>query len=260
MAIQSVNNNVTNSGLMYTRTDPFYADYSTAGATSLIAPGLMTMTKVGTFRAMPGTLPGSLTAIIPQYISYCTNSVGGVLIGKMVRFGSIDISGASGTWTADGTTSANMPTVTELGVSRQQHSAIFLEVTTVLNATPGSLAITYVDQDGNTSESTTAAALTASAAVGTAGFLPLNAGDVGVRSISAVTRSAGTTPTGVITVWGMIPLCMLEGMAQSVYYHQNFVGSFFNPIRMLGGEVLGMFVTGSAVVRGVSGYVVYVGE
>lgn len=154
--------------------------------------------------AMPGSLPTGVSQFIPTAVSMMTaSSATNILIGKRVSFGSIDISGASGTFT-DG---SNMGTRTEFNTAAtKMYSPIFVEVTTALNATPGSLTVTYVDQDNNTAETTTAQTLPASAVVGNiVGMINLNGTDVGAYDVTAATRSLGTTPTGVLNLWGMIP-------------------------------------------------------
>jgi hypothetical protein len=153
-----------------------------------------------------------------------------------------------------------MPTVTELGTSRVMASAVIAEVTTALNATPGSLQITYTDQDGNTSQSNTAVALTASAVVGTCAFVNLAAGDTGVRDISAATRSAGTTPTGVIKFWGLVPIALVSTALGDNPEKMNLITQNFNPIRLGAGDVVRVFPTVSATAKRVFGMINLVGD
>jgi hypothetical protein len=122
---------------------------------------------------------------------------------KLVDLGSLNIS--TNTFT-DGSA---MPTVDELGTNRVMAGAVIMEVTVALNATPGSITITYTDQDGNASQTSTSQALAASAAIGSIGNLQLATGDYAVRDISAAARTGGTTPTGTIKFWGIIPVGMV---------------------------------------------------
>jgi hypothetical protein len=73
----------------------------------------------------------------------------------------------------------------------------FLEVTTLLGATAHNLTMTYVDQDGNSAEAATALAVIVSSAATriphTPWFVPLSAGDTGIRRITQVQFSASST-------------------------------------------------------------------
>lgn len=70
----------------------------------------------------------------------------------------------------------------------------FLEVTTALNATAHTVAMTYTDQDGNAAEAAAAIAVVVSSAVTripfSFRFIPLNSGDRGVRTVTNLTMSA----------------------------------------------------------------------
>lgn len=157
---------------------------------------------------MPSSLPSGVSGFIPtRFTVTSSNNLGAIYLCRLVNLGSLNIS--TNTFT-DGSA---MPTVTELNTSRAMSGIVLIEVTTVLNATPGNLQITYVDQDGNTAESNTAQAFAASAAVGSIGVVTLNSGDTGVRDITNAQRTAGTTPTGVITLWGVIPLAIVHNVA-----------------------------------------------
>jgi hypothetical protein len=73
----------------------------------------------------------------------------------------------------------------------------FLEVTTLLGATAQNLTMTYVDQDGNSAEAATALAMVASSAVTriphASWWIPLNAGDTGIRRITQLQFSAANS-------------------------------------------------------------------
>jgi hypothetical protein len=77
------------------------------------------------------------------------------------------------------------------------------DVTTVLTATAVNVTITYVDDAGNAAEAGTAQALRVSSAVNTSPFTQpawyyaLNAGDRGLRNMTAIQFSAATTPAAV---------------------------------------------------------------
>lgn len=205
MALLSIDDFLKRDMDGYYLTQPLYSEITTAPGT-LLGGMIGSLSKAGFTKALPSTLPPSVTGYIVTTIEGSTDvrNSGTLLYGRIINLGSIDISGASGTFT-DGD---QMPTVTVGGNSLQLASAVICEVEVALNATPGSLTITYVDQDGNTAETTTAQTLTASSPLGSCGFIVLNTGDWGVRDITAATRSVGTTPTGTIRFWGVQPLGM----------------------------------------------------
>lgn len=144
------------------------------------------------------SIPAGKTYLAPTEFTIGSSLAANYMLCRLTNLGSIDISGASGTFT-DGSA---MATRTEGGTSRQIYGPILMVVTVALNATPGTLTVTYTDQAGNTAAAA-AITLTASAAAGTAGFLPLNTGDYGAVDITAATRGAGTTPTGTIRFYGV---------------------------------------------------------
>jgi hypothetical protein len=222
--------------------------------TSSLFQTLQSGQMVGNMRILP-TLPTGVTAYIPTTINLSSTILSNFLVAKVINLGSIDISGASGTFT-DGSA---MPTITELGTSRVTCSAVIAEVTTALNATPGSLAITYTDQDGN-SQSTTAQSMTASSTTGNIGYIFLNAGDSGVRDITAATRSAGTTPTGVIQFWGVIPLAMVSCSQADIPEKINMITQHFSPIRLGAGDDIRVISTGTSSAKRVIGIMNLVGD
>ena len=71
------------------------------------------------------------------------------------------------------------------------------DTTVVLGATASNITLTYVDQDGNAAEAAAALAIRTTSAVGTiphtapVWFIPLNAGDTGLRNATNIAFSAG---------------------------------------------------------------------
>jgi len=255
MAIKKYNDFISQIAAGITLSQPIYGDQQSSTARLL---GSMDCYRVGTTKVLP-SLPSGVTAFIPTRISWSIqgNTALSALFAKVVNLGSIDISGASGTFT-DG---SSMPTITECGVSRVTSGIVIAEVTTALNATPGSLQIDYVDQDGNAHETNTAQALTASAPVGDCGIITLNTGDKGVQDIVAATRSAGTTPTGVIKFWGIIPLAIgyVPTASSGVGTMENLLTGAFNPYRLGAGDVIKSFQF-SALACGLVGDIYFVGD
>lgn len=192
-------------------------------------------------KALPGSLPTGVTAFVPTAItlSNSNSSSGNVLAAKLINLGSLDISGASGTFT-DG---SNMGTATELNTSGNNlYSGVIMEVTTALNSVPGSFTITYTDQDGHGTETNPTTALGASAPIGSGSILQLNSGDFGVRDITAAARTGGTTPTGVIKFWGIIPICFMTLSSSTIGpTKENLLTASFNFVKLGAGDVIGLF-------------------
>lgn len=233
--------------------------YDEVGATTTNLIGTtLGVQRLGTTTVLP-TLPSGVTGYIPTSLSLMqsTGTSGVSLIGSIINLGSIDISGASGTFT-DGVA---MPTVTELGVSRVMSSVIIAEVTTALNATPGSITVTYTDQDG-VSSSTAALPLAASAAVRSCAFITLAAGDTGCRDITAVSRSGGTTPTGVVKFWGIVPIALINpspaGPGGNTF--ENLITHGFNWVKLgAAARVEGFFFSATAA-KTIDGDIYFVGD
>lgn len=247
---------VANIAAGYWASQPIYGDQQSS--TSALLSGLSCY-RVGVTKTLPSPLPTGVLSYIPTRISINMTGLTAAqpLIAKVVNLGSIDISGASGTFT-DGSA---MPTITECGVSRITSGIVIAEVTTALSATPGSLTITYKDQDNNTAETTTAQSLTGSAPVGDCGFIVLNTGDTGVTDITAATRSSGSSPTGVIRFWGIIPLAMINIPTASAGAGNmdNLLTGSFNPYRLGAGDTIKQFSINTSA-HSVMGDIFFVGE
>lgn len=86
-------------------------------------------------------------------------------------------------------------------------------VTTVLTSTAHNITLTYVDQDGNTAEAAPVIAGRVSAAVNTVPFttplwfIPLNAGDTGIRKITNWATSAANTGVSDVFLAHVLALC-----------------------------------------------------
>lgn len=175
--------------------------------------------RAGHIKSVPASLPSGVTAYMPCKTWIHSTNAAPIILGRLVNLGSLDISGASGTFT-DGDA---MPTVTELGASNQVYGPVIVEVETALNATPGSFQVTYTDHEGNTGQLSTSVGLTASAPIGSAGFLPTLGGDLGVTDITAAVRTAGTTPTGVLRFWGIMDAILWSASSSVPAMGQDFI-------------------------------------
>lgn len=241
-------------GSGYWATQPIYDFNGTAGV--ILGGNGVAMMRSGRTMDLPA-LPGGVSAYIPTMIGINDSNAAAAtahMVVRLISLGTLDIS------TPTFTNGSNMPTVTEAGVSRTTCGAVWIEVTTALNATPGSITITYNDQDGNTAETTTAQALGASAPVGSSGWIALNAPDIGVRDITTATRTGGTTPTGVLTFWGVIPLALINSTTTAnLGGVENLITSGFNCQRLAGSEKIGVFAIGTTI-KAISGSIFFVGD
>lgn len=239
----------------FDRLQPAWGEVETALVT--IGGVSSNMHVAGWTRAMPDPLPSGVSRYF-LLSAWLTSSISGLccLLAKAVNLGSLDI--ATPTFT-DG---VQMPTVTELGVSRQVASAIIVEVTTPLNSAPGNLTVTYVDQDGNTAETTASQALGASAPVRSGGWVVLNAPDWGVRDVTTASRSGGTSPTGVVKFWGLVPLMMFPiAVGQEGAPDVNTaLTEGFNLSPLGAADTVGIFLAGSTAIKHIVGELYVVGD
>lgn len=241
-------------GALKTLYQPFYGELQ--AATSIAFTGqFYSMQMLGYGKVLP-SLPSGITAYIPTRVDVVLGvSTAPLLIAKMVNLGSIDISGASGTFT-DGNA---MPTVTECGVSRQIASPIFAEITTGVNATPGTLTVTYKDQDNNGAETTTAQTITVSGLARSMGLITLNTTDWGATDITAAARAAGTTPTGVIKFWGVMPIALISCPLVQTLEIENLLTLNFNPVRLGAGDEIRV-IGFTSPAKGMLGNIYFVGD
>lgn len=183
------------------------------------------------------SFPSGVTGYIPTVVSLANSggTAGSVMVAYMINLGTLVL----GSTLTDGSV---MPTMTELGTSRQIPGPIWMEITTALSAATATITVTYQDQDGNSSETTTGQQISASAPIGTAGWIELNSTDTGVIDISAATRSSGTG-TGTVKFWGIIPISMFAfpNITSSIAYDNLLTGGF-NLIRLPASVEVGFFV------------------
>lgn len=188
---------------------------------------------LNSFITLP-SLPSGVSKYRPTFLTSVGNGTISNIFGKIIELGNLNIS------TNTYTTTATMPTRRELGTNAvQMWSPLLCVVTTVLNALPGTLNINYTDQGG--SAGTTSIALTASGSVGTACFANLATGDIGVQAVTNTTnRSGGTTPTGVITFYGILPLDVGVTNIASTGVGRNLITTNFAMLELGAGDKIGM--------------------
>ena len=204
------------------------------------------LVAIGDVKALP-SLPSGVSAYIPTCFQGAIGTVTTprtMLLCEVFDLGSLNIAGP--TFTDGGT----FPTRTELGSSRDTFGPVFVEITTGLNSNPGNYTITYVDQDGNSAETTTSQALPVSGAARSVGFVPLNTGDVGVKDITAANRTGGTSPTGVLKFWGVIPVAYCANGQGGTIFTYPFHTQTFNWVKLDAGAQLRCFAFGGVTTHG----------
>jgi len=257
-SVASYDDLVNRVGGNFTLNEPFWGE--TQATTGLMSSNYASYVNLATMRTFP-SFPAGVTSYIPTTISgqFSSGTTGfPVFVCQAVNLGTLDISGPTFT---DGSA---MPTETELGVSSATYGPVFYEITTALNATPGSIQVTYIDQDGNAAEAGPTYALpTTNGNIHTMGTLGLNGSDIGVRDITTATRTGGTTPTGVIKFWGIRPIAMMCSDGNGVLYTENLITSCFNFCCLpAGAQVLYITTSGgtTTTARALSGSMFVIGD
>jgi hypothetical protein len=166
-----------------------------------------------------------------------------------------------GYWPGITNNSATAQTLTGTPVLRSTNGAglrLFWSQTAVNGSTAQNIALSYTDQSGNTGNALGATvAMTASSAVshithsGTSAnnygpFLPLAAGDSGVRNVASVTFSAANTGTGALVLCK--PLMELPLGIVSVYHNKDCLSQIPSlPVIPDGACLSWVFIAGGAV-------------
>lgn len=253
--VASYNDILNRIGGNYHARNHIWGELQTAN-TALLNATYMKVARLGDVVALP-SLPSGVTGYIPTSIGYNGSTAAlPLLVAKVINLGSLDIN------TPTFTDGAAMPTQTVGNASLQLSSAVIAEVTTVISATPGSISITYKNQAGSGGQTSPSTALTAAATVGSCQYLPLAAADWGVMDITAATRTGGTTHTGVIKFWGLIPLGMINtGVnAGSGASFKNLLTHSFNFMNLGAADVIKCFRLNSATTAAGMGFIEYVGN
>ncbi len=139
----------------------------------------------------------------------------------------------------------------------------FLEVVTALNAVAHTAVLQYTDQDGNAAENTASLTIIISSVITQIPhfpwFLPLNAGDTGLRTMTNLTFSSAGSPSGTSNLVMGKPYCICPcPIAQSMVVLDG-INSAFNLPEVLDGacvNIIDMHGVGSATTH--SGTVVMV--
>lgn len=141
----------------------------------------------------------------------------------------------------------------------------FMEVTTTLGTGAHTWTLQYVDQAGNAAEN--AAAITGISACvanrideATAGrwFIPLNAGDSGLRNATQITLSA-TIASGVVNIVIGHPLIMIPCPVSNSMVVMDGINSAFNLVQVLdGAAIAGLEIKGVATATTFAGTLILV--
>jgi hypothetical protein len=92
----------------------------------------------------------------------------------------------------------------------------------------------------------------------------LASGDIGARDVTGATRSAGTTPTGVIKFWGLEVLaggiCFNAGAGPALF-SANLLGTDLNVMRLAAGDDIRVLaIRGSGSATAMTGFMSLVGD
>ena len=249
MGVASFDDIITRISNDYTVNQPIWNELQTATVTA----NNLSINRVGRTKLMP-SLPSGVTSYIPTAISLIGSTSNALyLAGKLVSLGTWNLS------TATFTDGSAMPQQTVFGTaSTYVPSPVILEVTTALNATPGGVSVTYTDQSGNSTE-TAAFSWGASSPIGTCMWLPLNSPDWGVRDITNVTQSGGTSPTGACKLYGIVPFGLFYSVGSGGAVESMLTYDFcFNELGA--GDEIGVFGMMSSATKAVMGHIFIVGD
>lgn len=217
-----------------------------------------TAPRIAYIESVPSSLETGVTAYIPTEFNINLSASMPAMLCEMIDMGSLNL--GTNTFT-DGSAA---PTRTFLGTSRSLPMQLWIECTTAANATPGNITFTYVDQDNNTAETSSSQAVTASATKGSGSFATLNSTDWGVLDITAAAQSGGTTPSGVLKFWGIIPITYVSpgatiagtgGSPMTDIFPEN--GNF---TRLGSSAQLGVISLGTTTAISSYGYIRFVGD
>lgn len=248
MSIQTYDELIARVGSGHAAAWPYYHDGQVT--TGVLGGNNTSLLRIGSVPALP-TLPSGVTAYIPTCI---TGAIAIISSGRTYLFCEVIDMGSLNISTNVFTDGAAFPTRTELGASNATWGPVFVEFETALGGTPGNLTVTYVDQDGNTAETTTAQTMSATNPnIGTTGFIVFNSPDIGARDITGAARTGGTAPTGTLRFWGILPICFIPVVSTGTIPPYSFHTQGFNWVSLGAGAQIRIFsFTGTTSHGGVS--------
>lgn len=214
---------------------------SGAGGTGLTARDC-TPAVTGALSFANATAPDTLH-LIAAYAYASAASIGSLIIYDRVA----DVSGID-------LTDTNVQTVSMGSLPRYATGAgvqMFLEVTTTIVGTPV-LTIDYTDQDGNaaTTPAVTCAANSAQRfAYSTGPYIPLAAGDTGVRSVDSVDLSAGGS-SGVARLVFARPIAIVPLLSAATVVEKDYVTQTPRLPQLYDDHCLGLFLVCSSTTTG----------
>lgn len=237
---------------------PIWGQLNSTTSSAFMGSTTGIMQRCGDTRAMPA-LPSGVTGYIPTHVMICSsaNSQLGLLVCKAVNLGTFDIGNTTvGTFT-DGSAMPQQKVFN--AASTYIPSAVLVELTTATAGTQTSITVTYVDQDGNTGNTTSFTPIP-SAVAGSVAMLQLSGTDWGVRDITAVARSASAGPTGVLKFWGIIPISFTTSALAGVPMVDNLLTSGINLVELGAGDGIKTFIMGQSSAKTMLGELYFVAD
>lgn len=208
-----------------------------------------TMSRIGYVKTLP-SLPSGVNSYKLLGGEFFSNTQVGIEVAKMVLLGTLNL--ATNVFTDGGV----MPT--QNGI--QLYSTMYIEVLSPTNATPGNVTITFNDRNG-ASVSSGSVAMGASAPIGSGGVIPAPGANVGVTDVTNMVQSGGTTPSGIIAVYGLINLGTLTSRSgTSIPNVLNNLTHAFNYYPLGAGDKIGVFRLGSNVGNAGMGRLIFLGD
>jgi hypothetical protein len=254
-AITTVQGLLSRISNQYDKTVNIYLDNATTRTTTVNSQSyIVTAPRIGYIKSVPSSLETGVTAYIPTELNVTSSTGMPAMFCEMVDMGSLNL--GTNTFT-DGSAA---PTRTYLGTSRSLPMQLWIECTTAANATPGNITFTYVDQDNNTAEASTSQAVTASATRGSGSFGTLNSTDWGVLDITAASQSGGSSPTGVLKFWGLIPISYFFISVNNIVSTVDIFPENGNFTRLGSSSQLGLISINTTTASSAYGFIRMVGD
>lgn len=162
-----------------------------------------------TFRMMPSFGTGVTGALLTSIYTNISTATRQMVCGIEYELATIDMNTGSASF------AETMPNKVILGDTIQTASLFTLMVvTSSVTATTPTMSITYVNQNGDTGRTASLVLPTSPTVRSCFQVNPhLQSGDTGIRSVTGLTKSAGTA--GTIKIYGILPLAIVNCSATS---------------------------------------------
>jgi len=211
-----------------------YTRQTIGGTTALTTCGSVTGLRIPNAYTVP-SIGSGVSGAMPSNLGSVNEDTSTLTITLLeYNLGSIDL--ATGTFTAG----VSMPTKMYNNASvTTAASFVFLHCDNAITATTPTIGGTYVNQDGTGSRAFSLV-LPSNPLANTVFFMQphLNNGDTGIRSVSAMTKSAGTS--GIISVRGGLLLNVSSNVGVMTL-QTNFLQSLIHTVELEAGDAVATY-------------------